>query len=888
MGRFFKKFPRFKKIVYHETRRRTEYVRFSVPRSSSVPTPVHSSGVQSAATEFESIPSSSASSIHASYDDTGRGPLTRYQSKRQKLAEAWSALRANLLDARVEEMSPATHKCSKCCKEEQEIIRCLDCSTFAYYCPMCCNEVHQTVLFHTPQLWKGRLFVPFVTRSEDILRRKDHEVCTSSYLRFLCVIDFKGTQHRVKVQFCQCEKEAVTILRYGLWPATPELPKVAIHIDLMEQATMLQLEGQLSLRAFCDALSSMNKYQIHDLREVENIYRLIIGDCSNEYRYHSTIFKSGRNLIGQLDFGKCPPCSQGFTKVICMDANFGLVHKQSSGLGQGLMKARHENTYFMNQDQVDSFVDSYNDPKRSEGCSSFQAGNILRSKIKNSKLDVTGIFGSVCKHDFPLLFCNMRHGERLSYAVNLLENFIHEGQKEEKVIAIYDIACMLHKHLKKNVKNDILDWVSFCVPVFHSFAHNMSCQLQYGQRNVTGTGLTDGEGMERLWSYLRCFSKITKEMNLDNRQDLLVDALFYYSEKLKLKLCSRLEQKHLRAIEQKTSALESLKMLTHASMEEISQWANTKKSKSQMQSKYVKGGELTSVEKYCSSLFQFYQTRDKINALPENAQEDESMLKSELERLEKNLVLVEKKMKITERWTVTSENFQFNLKCGIEKRKTSLIKILKDSAAERTFLLSLMKKYADGQDIAIRVGRKLQQTNHKINQRLKELNELDASKLNFADVCTPSSQIYQPVEDTVSPLKLQAIDCYTSYLRAEEEIALQDKIIMDEILSLQDVEKSRSIFGKTNCLLLLKLQYEKLIENASQKFSPYTEIQHNKMPVMEHVMECMNISSFQSSVSDDELQDINQLLEVYDAKVDDVEIDANIVDDTDAESDLDS
>ncbi|KAL3868130.1 hypothetical protein ACJMK2_040966 [Sinanodonta woodiana] len=763
MGRFFKKFPRFKKIVYHGTRRRTEYVRFSVPRSSSVPTPVHSSGVQSAATEFESIPSSSASSIHASYDDTGEGPLTRYQSKRQKLAEAWSALRANLLDARVEEMSPATHKCSKCCKEEQEIIRCLDCSTFAYYCPMCCNEVHQTVLFHTPQLWKGRLFVPFVTRSEDILRRKDHEVCTSSYLRFLCVIDFKGTQHRVKVQFCHCEKEAVTILRYGLWPATPELPKVAIHIDLMEQATMLQLEGQLSLRAFCDALSSMNKYQIHDLREV--------------------------------------------------------------------------------------YTFSW-----------------------------------------------------LSYAVNLLENFIHEGQKEEKVIAIYDIACMLHKHLKKNVKNDILDWVSFCVPVFHSFAHNMSCQLQYGQRNVTGTGLTDGEGMERLWSYLRCFSKITKEMNLDNRQDLLVDALFYYSEKLKLKLCSRLEQKHLRAIEQKTSALESLKMLTHASMEEISQWANTKKSKSQMQSKYVKGGELTSVEKYCSSLFQFYQTRDKINALPENAQEDESMLKSELERLEKNLVLVEKKMKITERWTVTSENFQFNLKCGREKRKTSLIKILKDSAAERTFLLSLMKKYADGQDIAIRVGRKLQQTNHKINQRLKELNELDASKLNFADVCTPSSQIYQPVEDTVSPLKLQAIDCYTSYLRAEEEIALssvemkaylawayrQDKIIMDEISSLQDVEKSRSIFGKTNCLLLLKLQYEKLIENASQKFSPYTEIQHNKMPVMEHVMECMNISSFQSSVSDDELQDINQLLEVYDAKVDDVEIDANIVDDTDAESDLDS
>ncbi|KAK3600733.1 hypothetical protein CHS0354_017020 [Potamilus streckersoni] len=111
----------------------------------------------------------------------------------------------------------------------------------------------------------------------------------------------------------------------------------------------------------------------------------------------------------------------------------------------------------------------------------------------------------------------------------------------------------------------------------------------------------------------------------------------------------------------------------------------------------------------------------------------------------------------------------------------------------------------------------------------------------------------------------------------------QEKIIMEEISSLQDVEKARAILGKINCLLLLKLQYENLIENASKKFSPYTEIQHNKMPMMQHVLQCMNISSFQSRVSDDELQDIYQLLEVYDAKLEEAEIDANIVNDIDDE-----
>lgn len=45
-----------------------------------------------------------------------------------------------------------------------------------------------------------------------------------------------------------------------------------------------------------------------------------------------------------------------------------------------------------------------------------------------------------------------------------------------------------------------------------------------------GTALIDGEGMERLWSYLRRFS-YTKEMTLPNRQDLLSSALLHYARR---------------------------------------------------------------------------------------------------------------------------------------------------------------------------------------------------------------------------------------------------------------------------------------------------------------------------------------------------------------------
>jgi len=41
----------------------------------------------------------------------------------------------------------------------------------------------------------------------------------------------------------------------------------------------------------------------------------------------------------------------------------------------------------------------------------------------------------------------------------------------------------------------------------------------------TGFGLTDGEVLERLWSFLHCFSKISKETCPSHRIDILTDAL---------------------------------------------------------------------------------------------------------------------------------------------------------------------------------------------------------------------------------------------------------------------------------------------------------------------------------------------------------------------------
>lgn len=54
--------------------------------------------------------------------------------------------------------------------------------------------------------------------------------------------------------------------------------------------------------------------------------------------------------------------------------------------------------------------------------------------------------------------------------------------------------------------------------------------MKFNTRYVEGAGLADGEQMERLWSYLRRFGKVTKEMRPSHLIDLLTDALLHHGK----------------------------------------------------------------------------------------------------------------------------------------------------------------------------------------------------------------------------------------------------------------------------------------------------------------------------------------------------------------------
>lgn len=55
---------------------------------------------------------------------------------------------------------------------------------------------------------------------------------------------------------CSCEPEAVTFLRYNLWPATPLSPSLAFNFEFLELLDVLILECCIGVQGFCRSIDT--------------------------------------------------------------------------------------------------------------------------------------------------------------------------------------------------------------------------------------------------------------------------------------------------------------------------------------------------------------------------------------------------------------------------------------------------------------------------------------------------------------------------------------------------------------------------------------------------------------------------------------------------------
>ncbi|KAI8139238.1 hypothetical protein BJV82DRAFT_522229, partial [Fennellomyces sp. T-0311] len=120
---------------------------------------------------------------------------------------------------------------------------------------------------------------------------------------------------------------------------------------------------------------------------------------------------------------------------------------------------------------------------------------------------------------------------RYKYALAILDT-LQTTYKTNNFSIMYDIACRFQNSVKKAfpelVKNDKF---GMAIGVFHAYTHSMSCQLKFNPRYLEGWGLINGEGLERLWSYLSGFVSMTRQMSAKRRMITLSDAIQHYKDK---------------------------------------------------------------------------------------------------------------------------------------------------------------------------------------------------------------------------------------------------------------------------------------------------------------------------------------------------------------------
>ncbi|KAH6902181.1 hypothetical protein BKA70DRAFT_1229224 [Coprinopsis sp. MPI-PUGE-AT-0042] len=123
------------------------------------------------------------------------------------------------------------------------------------------------------------------------------------------------------------------------------------------------------------------------------------------------------------------------------------------------------------------------------------------SKIKTNldKFDHGGVMGMTCRHDRPLFLANIdTPGEQQKFGVALIEHLFQYLPHQATVIAAYDVGCVSDRSRQL--------W---------------ACQVVYAPRMRKGMGLTDGEGIERLWSRIRRLIPITRNASMQYSQDFV-------------------------------------------------------------------------------------------------------------------------------------------------------------------------------------------------------------------------------------------------------------------------------------------------------------------------------------------------------------------------------
>ncbi|KAA1076376.1 hypothetical protein PGT21_005074 [Puccinia graminis f. sp. tritici] len=188
--------------------------------------------------------------------------------------------------------------------------------------------------------------------------------------------------------------------------------------------------------------------------------------------YNCTEAISGTD-IAAVDSEKCKACLR-------------LAHHSKASRDY---KQIHTSSLFISQSKVDAMTARIRDielhkkpqDKKDQCKEAHKAADDKRNESSWKGCNDTGLMGCCCCHDAVIYVANInKSGEKSCFPMALVNKIINN----------------------RGLLDDKRSQLQFGTLVFHAYVHSWTCQLDYNPQLNKRWGLSDGEGLERMWSYL--------------------------------------------------------------------------------------------------------------------------------------------------------------------------------------------------------------------------------------------------------------------------------------------------------------------------------------------------------------------------------------------------
>ncbi|KAI0795176.1 hypothetical protein BC629DRAFT_1439482 [Irpex lacteus] len=466
---------------------------------------------------------------------------------------------------------PSTPVCQGCSKIKPRY-RCEECFGKALLCKECCVEMHRRLPLHRIKEWTGQFFRRTTLLELGlVVPLGDHtggSPCPMASKKKIVVLHTNGI-HEVAVEFCECRTDAERfrqLLRASWYPATPLSPETCATFMLLDQFHLLNLQGNVTVYDFVKTLEFLTDGWL--LEEIPDRHQSFLN-IVREWRNLEMLKRAGR---GHEEGGIATTAPGGWqllvvparilgstfqtTSTIAVDCNFRLKnrHRTSNKPDVSLSPGW---AYFVERGAYMAHVKQHTGQAEMNTCSGFTA--LLLANLKKAKgLNATGVVGVACsrhEHWRPNGLGDLQKGERQCNVDYVLLSAL-VGVSIPLLIT-YDIACQYFKAFwtrmlgfPEGMRLAVPDqtWVTAKVPKGHIRAHEDACQGPYSLNYTVGVGLTDGEGIERLWSWLNKVAASSKEMTQAARQELLDDFCAFINWRKTLGIYNILARRLLDAI----------------------------------------------------------------------------------------------------------------------------------------------------------------------------------------------------------------------------------------------------------------------------------------------------------------------------------------------------